>query len=134
MQYHEYCPKVVLFEKGATRVSQSIARQRRTGGVRPLLLGEFGMCTARDPQHGAEESLRLTINDAPGTEAEQARLYEVVLAAAEKERVAGVLAWCPHDYPVKNPNEAHFGLVRPDGSLKPAGVVLRDAYSRWTRP
>jgi endo-1,4-beta-mannosidase len=134
MQYHEYCPKAVLFEKGVTRVSQSIAGQRRTGGVRPLLLGEFGMSTARDPQRGAEESLRPKINDAPGTEAEQARLYEIVLTAAEKEHVAGVLAWCLHDYPIKNPNEAQFGLVRPDGSLKPAGLVLRDTYSRWTHP
>jgi hypothetical protein len=92
------------------------------------------MSTARDPRHGVEESLRPKINNAPGTEAEQARLYEIVLAAAEKERVAGVLAWCLHDYPIKNPNEARFGLVRPDGSVKPAGLVLRDTYSRWTHP
>lgn len=134
MQYHEYCPKAALFEKGPARVGQSIAGQRRTGGARPLLIGEFGMSTARDPQHGPEESLRGKINDAPGTEADQARLYEIVLAAAEKERVAGVLAWCLHDYPIRNPNESHFGLVRADGSLKPAALVLSKAYSSWKRP
>lgn len=134
LQYHEYCPKTLLFSKGPARVSESIAAQRRAGGARPLLIGEFGMSTARDTQHGVEESLRSKIGDAPGTEAEQARLYEIVLAAAEKELIAGVLAWCLHDYPIKNPNESHFGLVRPDGFLKPAALVLRNAYARWTHP
>jgi len=134
LQYHEYCPKSQLFAIGPARVRESITGQRRTRGSRPLLIGEFGMSTARDPQHGAEQSLLGKINDAPGTEAEQARLYAIVLAAAEKERVAGVLAWCLHDYPIKNPNESHFGLVRRDGSLKPAGLVLRDTYSHWTHP
>ena len=134
LQYHEYCPKAHLFAKGPACVSDSIAGQRRVGGARPLLIGEFGMSTARDPRHGAEESLRGKISDAPGTEAGQARLYGIVLAAAEKERVAGVLAWCLYDYPIKNPNESHFGLVRADGTLKPAALVLRGAYARWTRP
>jgi hypothetical protein len=57
-----------------------------------------------------------------------------VLVAAAKERVAGVLAWCLHDYPIKNPNESHFGLLRADGSLKPAALVLRDTYSHWSQP
>ncbi len=133
LQYHEYCPKAQLFEKGPARVSQTIANQRKSGGARPLLIGEFGMSTARDPQHGVEESLRAKIGDAPGTEAEQARLYEVVLAAAEKDRVAGVLPWCLYDYPIKNPDESRFGLVRSDGSLKPAAQVLRASYGRWGR-
>ena len=107
------------------------ANQRKTGGARPLLIGEFGMSTARDPRHGVEDSLRARIGDAPGTEAEQARLYEIVLAAAEKDRVAGVLPWCLYDYPIKNPDESRFGLVRSDGSLKPAAQVLRDAFLRW---
>lgn len=131
LQYHEYCPKAQLFEQGTGRVQKSIAGQLRTGGPRALLIGEFGMSTARDPVHGAEESLRGRIGEAPGTEADQARLYELVLAAAEQERVAGVLAWCLHDYPIQNPNESHFGLVRSDGSLKPAALVLKSAFSRW---
>ncbi|MGO8745937.1 MAG: cellulase family glycosylhydrolase [Thermoguttaceae bacterium] len=133
LQYHEYCSKKHLFEIGPDRVSQTIAGQRKSGGGRPLLIGEFGMSTARDPQHGADESLWTKMGDAPGTEAEQARLYEIVLAAAEKDRVAGVLSWCLCDYSIKNPNESHFGLVRQDGSLKPAAHILRDTYSRWTQ-
>lgn len=133
LQYHEYCPKAQLFKDGPSRVLQSIASQRKTGGARPLLIGEFGLSTARDPQHGADASLRSKIGEAPGTEAEQARLYENVLAAAEEGRVAGALCWCLYDYPINNPNEAHFGLVRRDGSLKPAARALRDAYARWSR-
>jgi len=131
LQYHEYSPKARLFQEGPARIRQDIASQRKVGGQRPLLIGEFGMNTARDPKHGAEESLRGDLQEHPGTEAEQARIYEVVLAAAEKERVAGVLPWCLHDYPIKNPNESHFGLVRGDGTLKPAALVLRDTFARW---
>jgi hypothetical protein len=134
LQYHEYCPKAQLFEKGSARVSQTIANQRQTGGTRPLLIGEFGMSTACDPEHGAEESLRAKTADPPGTEAEQARLYEIVLSAAEQDRVAGVLPWCLHEYPINNPNEAHFGLVRGDGSLKPAAMVLQRFYRKWREP
>ena len=61
-------------------------------------------------------------------------LYEIVLAGAEQRQAAGVLAWCLHDYPIKNPNESHFGLVRADGTLKPAALVLRNVYSHWSDP
>ena len=131
MQYHEYAPKAELFKTGAARVCETIGHLRRAGGARPLLIGEFGMSTARDPEHGAAEELRGRIGPAAGTEAEQARLYEIVLAAAEQAKVAGAMAWCLHDYPVRNPDEAHFGLVRADGSLKPAALVLKHMYERW---
>lgn len=131
MQYHEYAPKERLFAEGAARVVQTIGHQRKVGGARPLLIGEFGLCTARDGVHGAAEKLRGKIGTAPGTEAEQAQLFEVVLAGAEQARIAGVLPWCLHDYAISNPNEAQFGLVRADGSLKPAAEVLRKTYERW---
>jgi hypothetical protein len=108
-----------------------VANQRKVGGQRPLLIGEFGMNTARDPKHGVKESMRAKLQEHPGTEAEQARLFAIVLAAAEKERVDGVLSWCLHDYPIQNPNESHFGLVRADGTMKPAALVLRDTFARW---
>ena len=133
VQYHEYCPKALLFEKGAERVCQTIANQRRVGGERPLLIGEFGMSTARDLRFGVEDALRGKMGAAAGTEAEQARLYEIVLAAAEKERIAGVLAWCLYDYPIKNPNESHFGLIRADGERKPASAVLQKAFMKWIK-
>lgn len=131
MQYHEYAGKDVFFKEGPKRVLVTFGHQRKVGGARPLLIGEFGMSTARDEQHGAVPELRAKMSAATGTEAEQARLYEIVLAGAEQGQAAGVLAWCLHDYPIKNPNESHFGLVRADGSLKPAALRLRDIYEKW---
>lgn len=133
IQYHEYCPKQILFEKGPARVCQTIAHLRTAAGARPLLIGEFGLSTARDPVFGAASGLSGKMGAAPGTEAEQARLYETVLSAAEQARVAGTLAWCLYDYPISNPNESHFGLVRADGSLKPAALVLQRTYARWEK-
>jgi len=133
MQYHEYCPKEALFAEGPKRVLATFARQRAAGGTRPLLVGEFGMSTARDEANGEAPELRPKMGTAPGTEAEQARLYEIVLAGAEQGQAAGALAWCLHDYPIKNPNESRFGLVRADGTLKPASLVLRNAYLRWSQ-
>ena len=134
LQYHEYTPKAVLFERGLARVSEDIASQRSAGPPRPLLIGEFGMCTARDPQFGAAPALRAKLAEHPGTEAEQARVYKIILEAAEKSRIVGVMPWCLYDYTISDPNESHFGLVRADGTLKPAASVLRNVYSRWSRP
>lgn len=134
MQYHEYAGKDVFFKEGAGRVLVTFGNQRKIGGARPLLIGEFGMSTARDGQHGAAPELRARMSAATGTEAEQARLCEIVLAGAEQGRAAGALAWCLHDYPLNNPNESHFGLVRGDGTLKPAARVLRETFARWGKP
>jgi hypothetical protein len=134
MQYHEYAGKDVFFKEGPARVLVTVGHQRNVGGARPLLIGEFGMSTARDERHGRAPELRDIMNAATGTEAEQARLYEIVLAGAEQGHAAGALAWCLHDYPIKNPNESHFGLVRSNGSLKPAALVLSKAYSAWKQP
>ncbi len=134
LQYHEYTPKALLIERGLGRVSDVIASQRRVGSPRELLIGEFGMCTARDPQFGADPALSVKLADHPGTEDEQVRIYKTILEAAEKGQVAGVIPWCLFDYPIHNPNESHFGLVRSDGSLKPAAIVLREAFARWSKP
>jgi len=111
----------------------TFGHQREVGGKRPLLVGEFGMSTVRDAEHGAAPGLRDKMSDAPGTEAEQAKLYKVVLSAVEQGQGAGALAWCLYDFPIDNPDESHFGLVRADGSLKPAAHVLADTFSRWRR-
>lgn len=134
MQYHEYAGREVLLREGPARVLASFGHQRKAGGARPLLIGEFGMCTARDPRFGADAALTAVLAAHPGTEAEQAKLYEVVLTAAREGRAAGALAWCLHDYAIRNPNESHFGLVRADGSLKPAAEVLRTAFTAWGAP
>ena len=131
LQYHEYAGKEVFFREGLQRVLVTVSHQRKVGGARPLLIGEFGMSTARDEQHGAAPELRGKMSTAPGTEAEQARLYEIVLAGAEQAKLAGALSWCLHDYPIKNPDESHFGLVRGDGTLKPAAEILKKTFARW---
>jgi len=131
---HEYAPRQTLFAQGPRRVLVTLGNQRQVGGARPLLIGEFGMSTACDPVHGVAPEVRARIGTAPGTEAEQAKLYEIVLAGAQQGHAAGGLAWCLYDYPIKNPTEAHFGLVRADGSLKPAALVLRQAFARWSKP
>ena len=132
LQYHEYAPQGPAVP-GRRRPRLPGCRQS-TQGRRPTtsvagrqIRHEHGA----GPQawgggiHAGETS------GTPGTEAEQARLFEIVLTAAEKERVAGILPWCLHDYPIQNPNESHFGLVRADGTLKPAALVLRDTFARW---
>lgn len=134
MQYHEYAGKDTFFAEGSKRVLVTFGHQRKVGGARPLLIGEFGMSTARDEHHGAAPELHPKISAATGTEIEQARLYKIVLTGAEQGQAAGVLAWCLHDYPINNPNESHFGLVRADGSLKPAATELRETFSRWRNP
>lgn len=134
VQYHEYAGKEILFVEGPGRVVETIRRLRKSAGAgRPVLIGEFGMSTARDPLHGVAPELRERIGVAPGTEAEQLKLCEVVLSGAERAGAAGVLAWCLHDYPIGNPDESHFGLVRADGTPKPAALLLRDTFARWSR-
>lgn len=134
LQYHEYAGKDVFFKEGPSRVLSTFRNQRNVGGERPLIIGEFGMSTARDDRYGASPDLRDKMSASTGTEAEQAKLYEIVLAGAEQGQAAGALAWCLHDYPIRNPNESHFGLVRADGSLKPAAKILRDTFARWSAP
>ncbi len=131
LQYHEYGTNRKNATTGLERLLKTINNQRVNQTERPLFIGEFGMSTARDPQHGADPKLAAKLTDAPGTEADQAQVYATVLEGVQRERLAGAMPWCLYDYPINNPNEAHFGLLRADGSEKPAATVLREAYSRW---
>jgi hypothetical protein len=89
----------------------------RAHSGKPILLGEFGWptgpgCIQRDY-----------------TEAEQVRVYRDTLAAADG-RTVGALAWTLRDFdpgPTRryDTREEHYGLYRPDGSLKPAAEALR---------
>jgi hypothetical protein len=81
---------------------------------KPILLEEFGWPTG--PQcavHGY-------------TEAQQEWVYQTFIAAAEGQ-LAGVVAWNLRDYDAGptlrwDTREEHYGLFRPDDSLKPAAV------------
>lgn len=134
LQYHEYGTGKKSAHLGPEKVRKTINTQRMNQTERPLIIGEFGMCTALDPQHGTSPELVPKLNDQAGTEDDQAKVYSVVLEAAQEERIGGAIAWCLYDYPIKNPNESHFGLIRADGTLKPAALVLQNAYSRWSHP
>jgi hypothetical protein len=62
-------------------------------------------------------------------EERQRQVYEQVLSAAQG-RAVGVLAWTLRDYDVGptrrwDTREEHYGLYRPDDSLKPAAELLR---------
>lgn len=131
LQYHEYGASKKSAHLGAGPVRKTINNQRMKQTEHPLIIGEFGMCTARDPQHGTSPELAPKLNAAAGTEVDQAQVYSIVLEAVKQERVGGAIAWCLYDYPINNPNESQFGLIRLDGSLKPAADVLRDAFRSW---
>lgn len=136
IQYHEYAPKSQLFTQGTKRVESSIANMRKYGGTRPVIIGEFGMSTARDAEFGAGKEWQEKLPPPPGNEAEQILIYGIVFNAAEKAKIAGVLPWCLHSYPTQEkgfltPTESMFGLVRHDGTLKPAALFLRETFARW---
>jgi hypothetical protein len=86
---------------------------------RPILIEEFGWPTGPTCMRNYDE-------------ATQSRLYRDVLSAAQG-RAAGVVAWTLRDYDAGPTDrwdsfEEHFGLFRPDNSLKPAAEALR-AYA-----
>ena len=75
------------------------------------------------------------------SEEEQATYYEAVLERLLKTGAAGAYAWCYADYvprlfdrsPLATAlRERTFGLVRPDGSEKPAADVFRRFSERGT--
>ncbi len=93
---------------------------------RPIILTEFGLSTWNSPFF-------------PGghTEAEQAAYYAQVLSFAETAEM-GWLAWTLYDFehvpggvagqlPWRSGPQRRYGLLRPDGSMKPAGEILLSA-------
>jgi hypothetical protein len=105
------------------------AAERALGAVRghtgkPILIEEFGWPTGPRCVRNYDE-------------ATQVLLYRTVLAAAETH-AAGVVAWTLRDYDAGPTDrydafEEHFGLFRPDDSLKPAADLLR-AYAAPSLP
>lgn len=136
LQYHNYAPREQMFEQGTERVGTVVESFQRYGGDRPLLIGEFGISTARDPIHGAGDDWSGRLTHAPGTEAEQARLLQITYDAVEEYRLAGAMAWTLHSFPTQEtgwltPEESMYGLYRLDLSAKPAALVTRERFARW---
>jgi endo-1,4-beta-mannosidase len=105
---------------------------------RPTMMEEFGACTA-PPGSGTVEWRwsargRTWTQVMLGEETLAQHLAEVLPRLVEVGS-AGAMVWCYADYHESlwdrppcdvQRHERHFGLVRPDGSLKPHAEVLRD--------
>lgn len=115
------------------------------GTGRPVLMQEFGLCTA-----GPGEPGRTIVDDFLGrprpqylaSEEEGARYYADVLERLVATGASGAYPWCYADYDARlherEPfatavRERTFGLVRADLGEKPAAAVIREFARRRAR-
>lgn len=105
---------------------------------KPVLMEEFGGCTA--PPGEPSQVWEWTAYGQPRTqfmasEDDLAAYLEAVLPRLLEIGALGAMVWCFADYIpelwdrppcLESRHERHFGLVRPDGSLKPHAQVLKD--------
>ena len=113
-----------------------------SGTSRPTLMQEFGLCTAPKGSVGTtitDEFLGQSRTQYLASEAEGATYYESVVDRLVRTGAAGAYAWCYADYaaplftrpPLNRAiRERTFGLVRADGSEKPAAQVFRALRQR----
>jgi endo-1,4-beta-mannosidase len=104
---------------------------------RPTLMQEFGLCTAPRGSPGTtitDDFLGAARSQYLASEEEGAQYYDEVLQRLVRTGAAGAYAWCYADYESRlfgRPpfdtaiRERTFGLVRADGSEKPAAAVFR---------
>jgi endo-1,4-beta-mannosidase len=107
------------------------------GRGRPPLMQEFGLCTAPRDSEGVtivDDFLGERRRQYLASEQEGATYYEGVVERLMCNGAAGAYAWCYADYDARlfdRPpldraiRERTFGLVRADGSEKPAAGVFR---------
>lgn len=115
-----------------------------SGKQRAPLMQEFGLCTA--PQGMRGHSITDDFLGAPraqylASEKEGEEYFRNVLERLIATGAAGAYAWCYADYDPRlfdRPpfdravRERSFGLVRADGSEKPAAAAFRDVAGRLT--
>jgi len=113
------------------------------GRGRATLMQEFGLCTAAPgaPGHSiTDDFLGERRTQYLASEDEAGRYYAAVLDGLASTGAAGAYAWCYADYDPQLFNrppldtavrERTFGLVRADGSEKPAADVFRQFRKRW---
>jgi endo-1,4-beta-mannosidase len=130
-------PELVPFSCALTR---ELADQNR-----PTLMHEFGICTAPRGNPGSmihDDFLGRQLPQYLASEEEAALYYAQVLERLAATGAAGAYAWCYADYApelyVRAPfdravRERSFGLIRCDGSEKPAVGVIRAFASRLER-
>jgi hypothetical protein len=124
-QFHNYSGAVGVQPPGAAPVRNVADDLRKTqkfiGAERPLIVGEFGYASVADAQRKDASPER------------QRAIYAGVLTGAETAGVAGVYNWVLFHFEPDwmGKGEQSFGIVNLDGTLKPAGELLRDTYRRW---
>jgi hypothetical protein len=108
----------------ADRYAAQYAMLRTAAPDHPIVLGEFGLPTWNS-----------FLMPNGHTEPEQAQYYADLLAAARRTDSAGYLAWTLHDFDHAPPGVAggwpwqtgpqrHLGVLRADGTPKPAAALL----------
>lgn len=112
------------------------------GSGRRVLMQEFGLCTAMRGEPGrtiVDDFLGAPREQYLASEEEAATYYREVLERLVATGAAGAYAWCyadydpslwdrpPLDFAIR---ERTFGLVRSDGSAKPAAAVFREFAGR----
>jgi endo-1,4-beta-mannosidase len=107
------------------------------GSGRPPLMQEFGLCSAPPGAPGqtiTDDFLGQSRSQYLASEDEAATYFDAVLDRLVRTGAAGAYAWCYGDYDSRlfdRPpfatarRERTFGLVRADGSEKPAAGVFR---------
>lgn len=112
------------------------------GVGRPTLMHEFGLCTAPPGSRGlsiTDDFLGRSLPQYLASEEEGALYYAQVLERLVATGAAGAYAWCYADYHSRlfdRPpfdaaiRERTFGLIRADGSEKPAADVFRRFASK----
>ena len=112
------------------------------GSGRRTLMQEFGLCTAPPGLPGVtitDDFLGSPRAQYLASEEEGAAYYDAVLQRLVRTGAAGAYAWCYADYDARLHHrppfdtavrERTFGLVRADGSEKPAVAVFRALRSR----
>ncbi|MEX1344231.1 MAG: hypothetical protein AB1Z63_06135, partial [Candidatus Limnocylindrales bacterium] len=105
---------------------------------RPAMMEEFGACTAppgSDTTTWRWQTATRDFEQIMLSEEALAEHLEEVLPRLVEIGATGALVWCYADYHESlwdrppcdlQRHERHFGLVRPDGSIKPHAEVLRD--------
>jgi endo-1,4-beta-mannosidase len=106
---------------------------------KPVLMEEFGGCTAQpgEPSHimSWRDSNGIEFNKFMASEEDFAEFLSLTIPKLQDSGATGAMLWCYADYipelwnrpPCQNAqHERWFGLVRPDGSLKPHAKVIQE--------
>jgi endo-1,4-beta-mannosidase len=107
-------------------------------GDKPVLMEEFGGCTAepeRESYYWEWEALGIKRRQFMASEEDLADYLRQVLPKLQESGATGAMVWCYADYiqelwekpPCSTAkHERFFGLVRPDGSLKPHAKAIQE--------